>query len=80
VLPADGFEAAWMAIARRLASGPAIAHRYMKENINRAALGADVMEAMDLEVTHHQRCGQTEDHLEASKAFVEKREPTFRGR
>ena len=52
----------------------------MKENINRAALGADVMEAMDLEVTHHLRCGQTEDHLEASKAFVEKREPTFRGR
>jgi 2-(1,2-epoxy-1,2-dihydrophenyl)acetyl-CoA isomerase len=80
VLPADGFDDAWMAIARRLASGPAIAHRYMKENINRAALGADVMEAMDLEVTHHQRCGQTEDHLEASKAFVEKREPTFRGR
>jgi 2-(1,2-epoxy-1,2-dihydrophenyl)acetyl-CoA isomerase len=80
VLPADGFEDGWMAIAKRLASGPAIAHRYMKENINRAALGADVMEAMDLEVTHHQRCGQTEDHLEASKAFVEKREPTFRGR
>jgi 2-(1,2-epoxy-1,2-dihydrophenyl)acetyl-CoA isomerase len=80
VLPADGFDEAWMAIARRLASGPTIAHRYMKENINRAALGADVMEAMDLEVTHHLRCGQTEDHLEASKAFVEKREPTFRGR
>lgn len=80
VLPAEGFDEGWMAIARRLASGPTIAYRYMKENINRAALGGDVMESMDLEATHHLHCGQTEDHLEASKAFVEKREPTFAGR
>jgi 2-(1,2-epoxy-1,2-dihydrophenyl)acetyl-CoA isomerase len=33
-----------------------------------------------LESTHHRHTGTTEDHLEASKAFVEKREPVFRGR
>jgi 2-(1,2-epoxy-1,2-dihydrophenyl)acetyl-CoA isomerase len=66
-------------IARRLASGPAVAYRYMKENLNRAMNG-DVDDCLDLEATHHFHCGQTEDHREASRAFVEKREPVFRGR
>jgi 2-(1,2-epoxy-1,2-dihydrophenyl)acetyl-CoA isomerase len=66
-------------IARRLASGPAVAYRYMKENLNRAMNG-DVDDCLDLEATHHIHCGQTEDHREASRAFVEKREPVFRGR
>jgi 2-(1,2-epoxy-1,2-dihydrophenyl)acetyl-CoA isomerase len=78
--PAEGFEAGWRGIAAQLAGGPTIAYRYIKENINRAASGVDVMECMDLEVTHHVHCGQTEDHREATKAFVEKREPTFHGR
>ena len=67
-------------IARRLASGPTVAYRYMKENLNRAMSGADVDDCLDLEATHHVHCGQTEDHREAAKAFVEKREPVFRGR
>jgi len=67
-------------IARRLASGPTVAYRYMKENLNRALSGADVDDCLDLEATHHVHCGQTEDHREAAKAFVEKREPVFRGR
>ena len=66
-------------IARRLASGPTVAMRYMKENLNRA-MGGDVDDCLDLEATHHVHCGQTEDHREASKAFVEKREPVFKGR
>jgi 2-(1,2-epoxy-1,2-dihydrophenyl)acetyl-CoA isomerase len=66
-------------IARRLASGPTVAYRYMKENLNRA-MGQDVDDCLDLEATHHIHCGQTEDHREASRAFVEKREPVFRGR
>jgi hypothetical protein len=36
--------------------------------------------AEDLEVTHHIRTGLTEDHREAAKAFVERREPRFTGR
>jgi 2-(1,2-epoxy-1,2-dihydrophenyl)acetyl-CoA isomerase len=80
VFPAAAFEAGWRGVAQQLATGPSIAYRFMIENINRAALGADVMDCMDLEVTHHLRCGQTEDHLNASKAFVSKQEPVFHGR
>lgn len=66
-------------IARRLAEGPTVAYRYMKENLNRAMAG-EVDECLDLEATHHIHCGQTEDHREAAKAFVEKRTPVFKGR
>lgn len=66
-------------IAARLASGPTVAYRYIKENLNRAMAG-DVDDCMDLEATHHIHCGQTSDHKEAAKAFVEKREPVFKGR
>jgi 2-(1,2-epoxy-1,2-dihydrophenyl)acetyl-CoA isomerase len=51
----------------------------MKENLNRA-MGGEVDECLDLEVTHHVHCAATEDHREAVKAFVEKREPVFHGR
>ena len=66
-------------IALRLAQGPTVAYRYMKENLNRA-MGGDVDDCLDLEATHHIHCGQTEDHREAARAFVEKREPVFKGR
>ena len=66
-------------IAARLAAGPTVAYRYMKENLNRAMAG-DVDDCLDLEATHHIHCGQTEDHREATRAFVEKREPVFKGR
>ena len=68
-----------MEIAKRLASGPTVAYRYMKENLNRAMVG-EVDDCLDLEATHHVHCGQTEDHREAAKAFVDKREPVFNGR
>jgi len=66
-------------IATRLANGPAVAYRYMKENLNRA-MTCEVDECLDLEATHHIHCGQTQDHREATMAFVEKREPVFLGR
>ena len=75
----DEYEAAWRDMAARLAAGPPIAYRYMKENINRA-LDADLWTVMDLESTHHRHTGATADHREAARAFVEKREPQFTGR
>jgi 2-(1,2-epoxy-1,2-dihydrophenyl)acetyl-CoA isomerase len=80
VVTAAELESATMALARRLASGPPVAYRYMTENFNRAAMGGDVIECLDLEATHHVHAGLTEDHREAAKAFVEKREPVFNGR
>jgi 2-(1,2-epoxy-1,2-dihydrophenyl)acetyl-CoA isomerase len=79
VFGADAFEAEVWKRARRLADGPSVAYRYMKENLNRAVDG-ELGECLDLEVTHHLHTSLTEDHREAAKAFVEKREPTFRGR
>ena len=66
-------------IARRLAQGPTVAYRYMKENLNRAVNG-EMGECLDMEAAHHIHCGQTQDHKEAVKAFVDKREPKFSGR
>ena len=78
VATADDYEATWRDMAARLAAGPPIAYRYMKENINRSVTG-DLATCLELESTHHRHTGTTEDHREASKAFVEKREPVFRG-
>jgi len=79
IFPPADFEREVMARARQLAQGPSIAYRYMKENLNRAVTG-ELGDCMDLEVTHHVHTGLTEDHREAARAFVEKREPRFRGR
>lgn len=79
VVEPDQLQAKTREIAGRLAAGPTIAFRYMKENLNRALAG-DVDECLDLEATHHVHCAQTADHKEAAKAFVEKREPVFTGR
>jgi 2-(1,2-epoxy-1,2-dihydrophenyl)acetyl-CoA isomerase len=65
--------------ARRLAAGPRLAYRYMKENLNRAVT-EELGECMDIEATHHIHTGQTQDHREAARAFVERREPRFSGR
>ena len=79
VVEPDELQARAREIATRLAKGPTVAYRYMKENLNRAMAG-EWDECLDLEATHHVHCGQTADHKEAARAFVEKREPVFQGR
>jgi 2-(1,2-epoxy-1,2-dihydrophenyl)acetyl-CoA isomerase len=79
IFPPADFEREVMERARRLAQGPSIAYRYMKENLNRAVSG-ELGDCMDLEVTHHAHTGLTEDHREAAQAFIDKREPRFNGR
>ena len=80
VVPAAELEEATLALARRLADGPPVAYRYMKENFHRAAQGGDAIECLDLEATHHVHAGLTDDHKNAARAFVEKKQPVFTGR
>ena len=79
VVPDARLEEETMALASRLARGPRVAFRYMKRNMN-AAESASLKDMLDLEAWHHTRTGMTEDHREAARAFVEKREPQFKGR
>ena len=70
---------ATLEVAARLASGPAIALGFMKENLNRA-LTSPAGECLDIEAALHISCTTTSDHREAAAAFVEKRTPVFGGR
>ena len=79
IVAADALAADTHAFTAGLANGPRIALAHIKRNLNAAETGP-LAAALDLEALHHARCGMTEDHLEAAKAFVEKRQPIFKGR
>jgi 2-(1,2-epoxy-1,2-dihydrophenyl)acetyl-CoA isomerase len=68
-----------MAMAHKIASGPRIAFAYMKRNLH-AAETEPMQTSLDMEAIGQARTYTTEDHMEAAKAFVEKRKPMFRGR
>ncbi len=78
VVAHEALEAETLALAAQLASGPTLAFARMKENLNRAE-HCDLATALDHEAMNMQLSGQTADHRDAAKAFVEKRQPTFRG-
>jgi len=79
VVPDDLLAEESMAMARRIAAGPPIALRMMKDNLNRA-LHQDLQSCLDLEAERMVRGAMTEDYLEGVAAFSEKRPPVFRGR
>lgn len=79
VYAADSFMDEVMTVASRLAHGPSVSYRWMKENINQSSL-TDFKTMLDREAVTHLRCGQTADHKEGVAAFMEKRTPTFVGR
>jgi 2-(1,2-epoxy-1,2-dihydrophenyl)acetyl-CoA isomerase len=79
VVDSEKLEVETQRFASELAKGPRIALAHMKRNLNAAEIG-DLATCLDLEAIHHARCGMTADHLEAAKAFVEKRKPVFIGR
>lgn len=64
------------ALAKSLAEGPAIALRYMKDNLDEA-LAFDFATARDHEAVRLIKSAGTADHREAVAAFIEKRKPVF---
>jgi 2-(1,2-epoxy-1,2-dihydrophenyl)acetyl-CoA isomerase len=75
----DQFELEVTQWAARIATGPLTSFRYMKANINMAT-HSDFRTSLDREAETHLRCGQTEDHKEGVRAFLEKRSPKFTGK
>lgn len=78
VVPDEDLESESMALARQLASGPPVAYRWMKDNLNRA-LESDLRTCLREEAERQCWAAETADFREATKAFVEKRPPEFRG-
>lgn len=78
VVPHDDLVEQTMALATHLAAGPSLAYARMKENLNRAET-SDLGTLLDQEALNMTLSGTTQDHREAARAFVEKRQPTFAG-
>ena len=78
VVPYDDLMNEAMTWAAKLASGPTATMARTKENLN---LGehSDLRTLMDQEAFYQRLTSLTNDHREAVKAFVEKREPKFAG-
>lgn len=79
VVPHNQFESEVRQWAARIAAGPLTSFRYMKANIN-LSTHTDFRALLDREAETHLRCGQTDDHKEGVRAFLEKRAPQFTGR
>jgi enoyl-CoA hydratase/carnithine racemase len=79
VVPKEKFEGEVSALARQLAAGAPIAHRWTKRAIHRS-LGVDMDAEFEFEIFAQVQCIQSEDHREGVRAFKEKRVPVFRGK
>lgn len=77
--PDDSFRSEVAVVATRLAKSAPLAIRAMKQNFI-AAENMNLREYIRLETERHQRTGASEDSRAAFRAFVEKREPEFKGR
>src|SRR6266571_2361493 len=65
-------------MAERLSNGPTKALGLSKRVVNRAAR-LELSEALEYEAQNQEIAGRTKDHLEAVRAFLEKRQPKFSG-
>lgn len=79
VVPHDSLLDEAMALARKLAAGPTLAYGRIKDNFNFGATNT-FADTLTREAQNMIASGQTADHKNAARAFVEKAEPVFEGR
>lgn len=77
--PAETFREDVQAIAERLAKSAPLAIGEMKKNFINAE-NMPLRDYIEVETERHTRTGGSEDSREAFRAFVEKRDPVFKGR
>ena len=78
-VPAEELEERTRALARSIAQGPAVAIRMAKRALYQGVEN-DLESALQLEAFAQSACAQTEDVREGIEAFIQKREPHFKGR
>ncbi|HJP22339.1 MAG: enoyl-CoA hydratase-related protein [Alphaproteobacteria bacterium] len=78
VVPDEALADESFALAASLAAGPRLALAAMKENLD-LALTSDFLTALDGEAGRLLETARTTDHKEAVRAFIEKRDPVFKG-
>ena len=78
VYPADRFPAEVQSLAAKIAIGPQLAIRAVKQTIFAREHDA-LVEALEREVEHQLKCFNSHDCHEGIRAFFEKRPPSFRG-
>jgi 2-(1,2-epoxy-1,2-dihydrophenyl)acetyl-CoA isomerase len=79
VVPHDELESATEELAFQIASGPPLAIKESKRLIY-DGLNTDLESALRDVLSTYTTLGMSEDHREALRAFLEKREPVFKGR
>lgn len=79
VVPHDELETATREIAEKLAKGPPLAIKRAKRAIY-DGLDMDLETTLDYVGKLVRELWETEDHKEGARAFVEKREPLFKGK
>jgi 2-(1,2-epoxy-1,2-dihydrophenyl)acetyl-CoA isomerase len=79
VIPSDQFATAVTELADRIAKGPPRVHQLVKQAVY-AGLSGDLDGALDREATGQLELLASEDFREGVMAFLQKRDPSFRGR
>ncbi len=78
VVPDDELSENALDLARRLAAGPSAAYGAIKEALQFAS-GHGLEESLEEEAVLQGRLGQTVDHRQATRAFVNKERPRYVG-